>query len=75
MRMNETVKYWRASFLDAQELSDWKTLKLDDGLMVIARNSDKQLIVHSILLAKNKYDLYHAKLASFYYLKLFKKGS
>ena len=74
MRITESPKYWRLSFLDEQILSDWKTIKLSAGLMVIARNEDKQFLVHSMLLAKSKYDMYHAKLASFYYQKLFKEA-
>ena len=70
MRFTETQNYWRATFKDSSQFSEFRTIKFSKGLAIVGKNSEG-LYVQSILLPKNNYSRYSAKIASYYYSEVF----
>lgn len=73
MRITKTPNFYRLTVLPSEEFTDFKTIHISDGLLVIGRREGR-LVIQSMLFSQEKHDLNSVRIRAFYYKSMFESG-
>lgn len=71
MKITETPNFHRFTVNPANAFTDFKTIHINDGMIIIGRLNGR-LEIQSMLFSKSTHDLNAVRIRAFYYQNMFK---
>ena len=70
MRITETPNFYRLTVYPSDEFTDFKTIQINGGLLVIGRHNNR-LEIQSMLFSKEDHSMNSVRIQAFYYKNMF----
>lgn len=70
MRIIETPNFYRLTVYPSDEFTDFKTVRINDGMLVTGRREGR-LEIQSMLFSKETHNMSSVRIRAFYYKNMF----